>query len=206
MIKFGPSTPTVRYTGTLKPPPEPQQSSVRESNEYRADIWSIPHWKPNLLPHLDLCHCVHFFFFKVMMDPHGSLFPWAHLLLICMDDKRFDLKSSLQLIKALRLFYVGRSSCDWAASARHCWEVQNDTCSVFSFHIATSPRSQGLRLINARRGQKRRSRGEWDAPPVRCEAQLCCPVCHDWLSGSPLALSLYSLPGKVANKTSCRSA
>lgn len=39
-------------------------------------------------------------FFEVMMDTHGSLFPCAHLLLICKDDKCFDLSSSLQLIKA----------------------------------------------------------------------------------------------------------
>ena len=54
--------------------------------------------KPNLLEHLELCHCMQFF--EVMMDTHGSLFPWARLLLICKDDKRFDLNSSLQLIKA----------------------------------------------------------------------------------------------------------
>lgn len=77
---------------------EGQQITVRENNEYWTDVWSIPRWNPNLLQHLEPSHRVQFS--EVMMDTHGSLTPSAHLLPICKDDRPFDLKPSLQLIKA----------------------------------------------------------------------------------------------------------
>lgn len=98
MIKFWSKHAHDEVHNYPHPLAEPQQIRVRENNEYWASAWSIPHRKPNLLEHLELCRRMQFF--EMMIDTHGSLFPWAHLLLICKDDKWFDLNSSLQLIKA----------------------------------------------------------------------------------------------------------
>lgn len=168
MIKLGPNMPTMRYKNHPHPLAEPQRIPVRENNEYWADVWSIPHWKPNLLQHLELSHRMQFF--EVMMDTRGSLFPWAHHLLICKD----DLKSSLQLIKAFVLFHLGSGGCLWvglSASIYGPWCLRSWKCCALFWQLCS--RSQGLRLINACCGRECVAAEGGEMPPVLSETQRC---------------------------------
>lgn len=104
---------------------------------------------------------------------------------------------SLKVFVCYMLDKVAAVQC---ASALYWHVVQNGAGSFFSFHIATSSevsRSQ----INKRSlwSEARRSRVS-EMPPVCFEAQLCCPVCHNLMSGSPLALSIHPCLGKLQIK------
>lgn len=61
----------------------------------------------------------------------------------------------------------------------------------FSFHLATSLRSQGLRLINTRCGQKCAAAEGGEMPPVLSETQQCHPVSHILMSGLLLVCILF---------------
>lgn len=75
--------------------------------------------------------------------------------------------------------------------ALDCKEVGNVACSCSL--LATSLRSQGLRLINTCCGRECGAAEGGEMPPVLSETQHCHPVSHNLMSGSLLALSEYSL-------------
>lgn len=200
MIKLGPNMPTMRYKNHPHPLAEPQRIPVRENNEYWADVWSIPHWKPNLLQHLELSHRMQFF--EVMMDTRGSLFPWAHHLLICKD----DLKSSLQLIKAFVLFHLGSGGCVWVSLSASiygpwCLRSWKCLCSLLAtlFEVSRSQINKRLLWSGVRSGG-----GRWDAPCPLWNPAL--PSCQATTWCLARCLVHIPFPGKGANKTSCRSA
>lgn len=212
MIKFGPNTRTMRYTITL----------THSHNRSRSQSERIMNIEPAFDPfHIEspICSstwscaaaCSFLRWWWILMGAyfHEHIFSWFVKMISALTLTHHY--SSLKLLfvppwkKKLGLNQlIAKDYGSWLLRSWRCAARR-----VFSFHLATSLRSQGLRLINTRCGQKCGAAEGGEMPPVFSETQHCHPVSHIfdvWLTGSLLALSMYSLPGKGANKIFCRSA
>lgn len=207
MIKFSPSTRTMRYTITL----------THSQNRSRSQSERIMNIEPVFDPfHIEspICSstwscataCSFFRWWWILMGAYfrEHIFCWFVRMISALTLTHHY--SSLKLLfvtprkKKLVLYQlIAKLNVSWLLRS---W---NPARLCFSFHLATSLRSQGLRLINTRCGQKYGAAEGGEMPPVLIETQHRHPVSHILMSGSQANSCMYSLPGKVANKTFCRS-
>lgn len=193
MIKFGPNTHTMRYTITL----------THSQNCSRSQSERIMNIEPAFDPfHIEspICSstwscataCSFLRWWWILMGAyfHEHIFSWFVKMISALTLTHHY--SSLKLLfvppwKKKLGFKSARCKSLWLLTVK---ELEMPRVCVFRFHLATSPRSQGLRLINTRCGQKCGAAEGGEMPPVLSETQHCHPVSHILMSGSQACCSL----------------